>query len=221
MPIENNPNDKLSELRWEIKPEEQRERSKKEFYLLLKSLPLLALIFFSGLIGSGDFSLFESLKGLFVVMFLITVFLCIYYKFIKRAVDRKYVLNEQGLIITKGNKTQLYLWQEFECFYKYSALRYDSDNIKFKGNRYMSKQERGKIIEIEHAIEKTNGDKFYLKKKTDSVFYGASALTPKKFVVIYSEPDNSKTVEEFLNKVLPKKEMTATTDLGLVFYEFK
>lgn len=218
MSIKNNQINKSLELRWEIKPEEQKERSQKEFYLLLKSLPLLALIFLSGLIGSGDFSLTDSLKGLFVVMFLIIIFLYIYYKLIKRTINRKYVLSEQGLVITKGNKTQSYSLQEFECYYRYTMIRRDSNYTK---NRYFSKNNWEQIIETERAIEKTNGDTFYLKKKRNSVFYGANALTPKKFVVVYSEPHNSKTVGEFLNKYLPQKEMTSTTDLGLVFYEFK
>ena len=61
------------------------------------------------------------------------------------------------------------------------------------------------------------GEIFYLKTEPKSFlsrFY-------KTFVVVYSGPDSSKIVEEFLNEYLPQKRMKPTTDMGLVFYKFK
>ena len=57
-----------------------------------------------------------------------------------------------------------------------------------------------------------SGKIFYLKAKTG--FF-------KKFVVIYAEPDNCKQVYDYLKARLKEEKMLNTSDLGMVFYEFK
>ncbi len=213
MPFENNPNNKLSELRWEIKPGGKKEQKKQEFWVLLNLVPYLGFFLFIALAYSNYGSFFEILKSAIILMAIMAAVLYIRYKF-GRDKERAYLLNEQGLTISRENKTKSYKWNDFECYYLYAFRGRGLENKDV----LISTKDVGQItIKTEPQLEKINGNIFYLKKKPRSI----KGKFTKTFVVVQAEPDNSAKVNEFLGKYLHLEKMTNTTDLGLVFYEFK
>ena len=81
-------------------------------------------------------------------------------------------------------------------------------------NSQLPQKEEIGIFDVERNIV---GEIYFLKKKSRGIFSGLI----KHFVVVYAELGNSKEVGGFLAGHLPERKMTSTSDLGLVFYEFK
>ena len=206
-----------NELTWRITSAEKRERTRK---LLLRIwLPLILfgiisvtiaypLLFTRDLLVKGWSFILEQVLyaggaivvGLFVVL--------IMSRFMPHA-ERTYILDEEGFAVSKGTKKKRYTWDEFEYFYPYSQ-RYRSSSSGFRPGE--SKRQSLFVAEDE-----VMGQIFYLKKKPKNML----GKLYQKFVVVYSEPDNTNAVARFLQRHLPKKQMKATSDSGLVFYEFK
>lgn len=197
-------------LSWEITSTEKRKQIQK-FILIVG--PILVLLFFAGMTyfpqsitykivsgGLPDFlnTVFYSVLGIIgslILFFILNRFLI--YR------DRTFYFDDNGITISKGKKKKTFLWDEFECFYPY---------------RQGYRKENNQLVDYAlDASLQIQGQIFYLQKKQDNIF----TKFYKAFVVIYSRPENSKSVSDFLSQHLIRKEMSATTDLGLVFYKFK
>ena len=123
--------------------------------------------------------------------------------------ERSYMLDNNGVTISRGRKTKFYSWNDFECFYPYSE-RFIASHSQDPA----IEEKREKIYEVDKSIE---GEIFYLRKKPNNIL----DRLHKTFVVIYSKADNFNEVNNFLVNYLERKAMQNSTDLGLVFYEFK
>jgi hypothetical protein len=201
-------------LNWEITPKEQRTTNQKILILALYSLPIIFGIMTVAIaISDIKFSFKDYLQAIFygiVIILGIILFSLIINKIFPYK-DRAYSLDNQGITISKGKRKKPYLWSDFDCFYEYTS-RYESP--KFSNQYDISKEE---IKSASERSKEIKGQIFNLKKKSSgllSKFY-------KILVVVYSEPDNSKIVLEFLNKHLPEKIKTEKDNLGLIIYKFK
>lgn len=200
-------------LTWEITPLEKRKRIRK--FILKVWLAVIGLIIFSSfwnISGFYSWALRQGIKSAFFEVIYITIAAAIFiwlFFFLNELTPyklRTYRLDNRGIEISKGKKKKYFSWNEFECFYPYRFYR---SYPNYPGELF-----RRRILKLEQQIR---GQIFYLKKKSTGPF----AKLFKVFVVVYSEPDNIKAVEEFLSKHLPKKKRTLSIDLGLIFYQFK
>lgn len=201
-------------LSWEISPGERKERVKK--FLIIAGPAFISLVFFWLLghdsafpIWAREEELRSALTNLFAILFVITALVGLFFisNLFWPYAKRTYKLNLEGIKIAKGRKTRFYPWSSFECFYPYRS--YQRSRLK--------KDEQQTMNTINKANQSAEGQIFYLQKKCGNI----PARLYKTFIVVYSEPDNSGQVMQFLTQRLPKKKMTDLTDLGLVFYQFK
>ena len=201
---------------WEITPSEERKQVRK--FILSMWTVLVGLVVFSLFYYVSDFlswTLREGFKPALnrVLYVVIGVTVCIWLfflltKFIPYKL-RTYHLDNTGVTISKDKKKKYFSWNEFECFYPYRSYR---NFTKKQYNPRESKRE-----EFLKAGEQIEGQIFYLKKKSTNLF----SKFYKNFVVVYSESNNSKSVLKFLDRHLSQRKMISSTDLGLVFYQFK
>lgn len=210
-------------LSWSITKKEKKEQIQK--VLITVAIPLIILGIMAATIGyPGLFTDKLLSKGiayiLYDVFFMIVVIAAAVFLFflvnkIFPYAERSYFMDDSGINITKGKKNKKYSWDEFECYYPYSERSWVSAKVVRKENEnYIGQSYRDTI----HNEEKNLiGDIFYLKKKGKNFI----SKIYKKFVVVYGEAENSSTISRFLAHNLPRKTMTNTSDLGMVFYEFK
>lgn len=215
----------MENISWEITAKEKGGRTQKVLFRLWFPLIILGIIattvgypalFTYHLFSQGwSYVLQQTIYTVFGVMASFIILLVIN-KF-ARYKERSYFLDNKGITISKGNKKKQYLWDEFDLFFIYSQ-RYITKSPQVSSNLHpqdsLAGPQRENILRTEQEIV---GDIFYLKKKPKNIL---SKLF-KSFVVVYSEPDNTSSVNEFLSGHIQKKEMRATSDLGLVFCEFK
>ncbi len=200
-------------LSWEITPLEKRQQVQEfisKTWLIWICFIVVSLSF--SYAGLFSWTIHKDIKYALInlLYIIIGIAVCIWLFFIINKFIpyklRTYYLDGSGITISKGKKKKYFSWDEFEYFYPYHS---------YKGCQIIPKNsKREQLLEVDQQIE---GQIFYLKKKPTNLlskFY-------KTFVVIYSEPDNSKRVLQFLNKHLPQKKITLSSDLGLVFYQFK
>ena len=208
-------------LKWEITNFEQKERKKSELSLVFKLLPLFVIMSLGYFVAkeSRDLTINEMLISFasFWVFILVIIFLLFFKNFIWNYKKRTYFLNNFGFEVSKGNSKKFFKWIDFESYYVYCAIRDDKNNTKFRGSGTISKKGRESFIKGLDNLDKENGKIYYLKKKQPGVF----GRLQKVFVLIYAEADNYKAVEKYISHHLPKKEMTATTDMGMVSLKYK
>jgi hypothetical protein len=206
-------------LQWEITADEKRARNQKLLKFIV--LPLLIIVVFSQTIAYPlDF--FNSLlRGefkeiiydiiIFIAVFLITIVLYFAVNKVFPYAYRSYELTADGITIVKNKKKRTYTWHEFNVFIPYSMYRGGklSNTSLVNGVDLAIDQTRNNLSSLE---ENTVGKIFYLRKKSRFI---------KKFVVLYSEPDNYNKVYDFLKNHIKEEEMNYSSDLGLVLYEFK
>jgi len=215
----------MENLSWEITAREKKERTQKLIFRVW--FPFIILGIVAATIGYPALFTYHFLTkgwiyilrqifytmigviGSFLLLLLINKL--IPYK------ERTYFLDNNGIIISKGKKKKQYLWNEFEYFYPYSK-RYipepPRDLPQLHPQDSIGGPEREKIFSAEQQIV---GEIFYLKKKPKNIF----SRLYKSFVAIYSEPNNTRAINKFLSNYLQRRTMKATSDLGLIFYEFK
>jgi len=200
-------------LTWEITPSEKRKQVRKfilNVWPVLVGFVIFSLFYYVS--GFLSWMLHQGIKpALSMVLYVaIGVTVCIWLFFILTKFLpyklRTYHLDNTGITISKGRKKKYFPWNQFECFYTYRVYQ--------SYPNYPGESMREQILKTGQQIE---GQVFYLKKKSK----GFLSRFCKIFVVIYSKPDNSKDVLKFLSKHLPQRKMTWSTDLGLVFYQFK
>ena len=205
-------NDKSPEINWEITPLEKRKRTKR--FILVTWLSFIGLLISSLFYFGSDFTSWALRGGIkfalnrvfYIVIGAIGSILFFFLlNFILPYKKRTYFLDNEKLVISKGKKKKYFLWNEFDCFYLHRFYR---------GSSNKQDPTAKKILKAKQTIE---GQIFYLRKKSTNFF----ARFYKVLVVIYSEPDNAKSVLNLLARHLPKKTMKSTSDLGLVFYQFK
>lgn len=178
-----------NELKWEITPKERKTRLRQIVFMFI---PMIIGYFLALFLGEGFnlkiflYSVFFSIIGCFIFLFINWL---LPYK------QKSYLLRDNNLIISVGNKTREYSWDEFEYF---------SSSRKFKGSPFFVEK------------RKISGDVYYLRKRSK----GLLSRFSKVFTVIYSEPENDREVFNFLSHHLPQKEKI-TDEIGLIFYEFK
>ena len=205
----------MTELKWEITITEQKSRGKKGLFQIIKTV-----LYFTGIIfilvtffpKDCSTTYIQCVREVFPIMlYLLAVPLFIIFCFVVgHIIDipriRKYVLSENGITLTKGAKTKQYPWTEFSDFYPYSFTRMDHEP-------QTAVQRQG--LQFEKNFKSATGEKFLLKKKP--LMWGLV----KRFVVIYSEPENSGLVRDFLKKHLSEQTLGELTDSGFVRMEFK
>lgn len=213
-------------LTWEITTKKEREQTKKAIRKIWLSLFVLVVI--GSIVGFPLANLSEFararegikpilLRAVGILIGFLIGFLAVLLmnKFVSYR-ERSYFIDDSGITISEGKRKKYYLWNEFECFYpyseKYTKISYPAWYKKTP--YYWGEKTRQDIFTSEVEI---SGEVFYLKKKLSNIF----SNFVKKFVVVYSEPDNSELVSSFLSRYLTKGEMKSTSDLGLVFYEFR
>ncbi len=197
-----------NELAWEITSSEKKEQIKRGVFVIGSMLTVF--IFFSLLSRRNmeNISFKEIIYGTLGVVGSFLLLLLINKIFPYRG--KKYSLNDDGITISKGKTVKRYLWNDFECFYPYPEGRGFKPNLRPRNLKL--EESRKEIFKAGEGIE---GEIFYLKKKSKSIF----SKLYKIFVVVYSEIDNQKSVNRFLTNHLSREPMKDTTDLGMVFYE--
>ncbi|MDP2632093.1 MAG: hypothetical protein Q8P25_00015 [Candidatus Curtissbacteria bacterium] len=203
-------------LDWGMTPIEQRERNQKILLFLLFLLPIFVGIIMAAI--SAPEVAFSNKERLSAIPFSISIIvgIIILSLIINKLVPykkRAYNLDSQGITISRGDKKKHYLWSDFECFYLYVGRRGSAKLSKYP-NKYIGRED---IKMIDRVGEEIQGQIFYLRKKSSNVL----SKIFKSFVVIYTNPDNSRAVKNFLSEYVQEKEMEAGTDLGIVIYEFK
>lgn len=205
----------MAELKWEITVAEQKSRGKKGLFQIIKAtIYLTGTVFIWVTFFPEDCSTtyVQCVRERFLILlYLLVVPLFIIFCFvIGHAINipkiRKYALSENGITLTKGAKTKRYPWSEFLAFYPYSFTRMDHEP-------QTSVQRQG--LQLEKNFKSATGERFLLKKKP--LMWGLV----KRFVVIYSEPENSESVRNFLKKHLSEQVLGEFTDSGFVRMEFK
>ncbi len=197
-------------LTWKIIASEAKRRNQQLLFSLFLLFPYILL--FVSIVAFSTESTMSLGERLFTILYIMLVIagLILLSLVINKIIpykDRAYVLDDQGITVSKGNKEQRYLWTNLECFYQYGGQQHYS-------NKYMSKETMEKIDTTNNAI---TGRMFYLKEKRS----GLLSKLYKVFVVVYSRLDNSDQVKSFLGLHLPQKTMRLTTDSGLIIYKFK
>lgn len=209
------------DLKWEITNPEQKEREKNKLNLIFKLLPLFLIMSLGYFVtGNSQGLTIGEILTLFVyfwAVILVVIALLFSKNFIRTYKKRTYFLNNFGFEVSKGNSKKFFKWTDFESYYVYCGIRNDKNNTKFRGNRTVSKEGREKIIKVSNSLDKKNGKIYYLKKKQ----VGILGRLQKVFVLIYAEADNYKTVEKYIALHLSKKEITTTTDMGMVSLKYK
>ncbi len=199
-----------AELKWQITSSKKRKQIQEGVLIIGPVLIGFIFLFLTSRFNIYNISFKEIIYAILGVIISFLLLLLINKIFPYQ--DRKYSLDNNGITISKGKKTKRYLWTDFECFHPYSEGRGFKPDVR---PRSLDLEEsREKIFEAGKKIE---GYIFYLKKKQKNIF----SKLYKVFVVVYSEIENQKAVNKFLSNHLPKKSMKNTTDLGLIFYEFK
>lgn len=205
----------MAELKWEITVTEQKSRGKNGLFQIIKTI-----LYFTGIIfilvaffpEDCSTTYIQCVRETFsILLYLLVVPLFIIICFvightINTPRIRRYVLSENGITLTKGTKTKQYPWHEFLAFYPYRFTRMDHEPST-------SVQRQG--LQLEKNFMSATGEKFLLKKKP--LMWGLV----KRFVVIYSEPENSELVRDFLKKYLSEQTLGDFTDSGFVTLEFK
>lgn len=205
-------------LSWSISSKEKRERIQK--MLLIMTTPLIIGYIYYVFFVSENHNIFldYELDNVFlaIVGIIISVFVFFLINKIFPYAERSYSIDNLGINITKGKKNKKYLWEEFEYYYSYSERGRMSAKVggNIDNRIYEGQSFRDTIFKTEKNIA---GDIFYLKKKKINFI----SKIYKKFVVVYGKAENSSRISKILSHYLPRKKMNSTSDLGLVFYEFK
>jgi hypothetical protein len=192
----------MTELKWEITPQEKR--FKIDRFIKVAWFPFVCLAVSYLVIKIFKSNLQQIITELIIAIVVFVLIIAVNKIFPYKT--RTYFLNEGGLVISKGNKQKKYFWNDFECFYNYSQ----------RDNSWDAKQ-NNKKSRIFMASKTVSGDIFYLKRKAINI----SDKLRKVFVVVYTETENNKQVNEFLSNHLSIKDIKSSSDLGLVHYEFK
>ena len=192
-------------LSWEITISEKRKRIKKlimvigyPFFVIGITTVMFSYLGMRAVAVNGFKGFFQLFITIVIVLILSIAMMTLVGRFYPFAY-RKYILDENGITIIKNKKEKKYIWQQIDFFYMYSK-KYG--NIKDKN-----------ISGIYQADNDIMGEIFYLKKR--------NTFIAKVFIVVYSEPNNSNSVRNFLSSFIREERMTSMSDLGLIFYKFK
>lgn len=190
-------------LNWEITSKEAKSRT-------LQSIPLVVNVLFGFAVIMAIQA--KSWTVLFVFVAIVTIYY--FFTFIFGKFKQKiYKITETGIAISKGSKQKTYSWNDFECFYTHSLII----NHKAQARDFNTRVATQDLINTSGRLSEVNGKTYYLKKKKQA-FWDKFVKT---FVVVRSEPENSKQVEETLATYLTHETFNNHTELGMTKYEFK
>jgi len=205
-------------LSWEITRTEKRDRVRQ---LLLAIGATFILVSVIGALLYRPFSFARTystgrLDDFFytAIMVVISTIGAVYILFLMNKflpyVERKYYLDNNGVTVWKGGRKKQFTWNELESFSVHQSMYFIESTRDWPGE-HMRK-------EMYLTSERIEGKVFYLFKRSKNKFLG---FFYKTFVVLYSEPEISQKVLDFLLRYLPQRDMKPTVDLGLRFYYFK
>jgi hypothetical protein len=109
--------------------------------------------------------------------------------------SRAYALTQYSVIITRGDTTKEYRWDEFRCFYEV-------------GVRHLEDRVRKMVRNFDYQT-------VYLRRKKP--FLGLV----KTFTVLYVPPSLLPHVHAMLRSQLPQKPIGILTDAGFAHFEFR
>lgn len=205
-------------LSWEITSEEKRERTQKLLSVIAIPFVLMSAmgILFADTSSFSELLSTDALGSLlrevaFVVLIAIgaVLFLFVINKFWPYA-NRKYQIDAKGVTIWKGKRQKYFLWSELENYFIYKSLS-SSRSTRDRLNEPTKKQ-------VNLAAKNIEGEVFYLSKKPRNILL---RIFYKTFAVIYTEPDNSQNVNNFISRHLPQRKMRSFDSLGLKSHYFK
>jgi hypothetical protein len=194
------------QLEWEITSHEAKSRA-------LQMIPAAArvLVIFAAIMAwqARSWKILLVFAGIMIIFYLLTATL-------GKFKGKTYKINEVGIFVSKGNKQKTYSWNDFECFYTHTLV---APNRKYYKDTkdFIEKGGSADLVAMQEQFDAIGGSVYYLQKKKVSFL----DKFRKVFVVIYSEPDNSKEVAEALKVYLPHEIMEPFTDAGMVKYEFR
>lgn len=187
---------------WVIEKDEKRKRTREGIKRRIPYVfPILAL-------GAAiEYSKINSyIEPLIFVGIILLGFLVVYVAtYIWPYKKRQYTLDELNILVTRGERSKKYAWEDFEYFFG------DPDRKSYRNRNYKNKENRENYVKDMRGIE---GESFYLKIKPSNIL---SRLV-KNVLVIYTEPDNCNEVHDFLSQKLTERN---GLNLSLVHYQFK
>lgn len=198
-------------LSYEITREETRSRNATILQILRIVLPggMLFGLLYAWVLGQYDknlFALYSSCLVFFLAVVARTATVNRYFPYARRS----YSLKENGIIITKGKRTEEYPWEAFANYF-ISGRGTIPDRSETDAS-----QDPANLPGGESNRPYNFRTTFYLKKKTR----GLERLI-KDYVVVYGEPDNAREVDRILARRLPYRKTQTSDDIGLIRYEFK
>jgi len=165
-------------LSWEITPLEKKLRNQLLIRLYLFTFSGFFIFTFFNYYFSSDI---RHKSGDFFIQFFFVISVAVVVAGVAYLINnffpyptRRYLLNNDGIVIGINEKIRFYAWSEFQSFYDYS-----------------SRSTRTSILQKERGI---NGKIYYLRK--NNRFFPI-------YLKVYSEPDNYKDVFDFISLHLP------------------
>ena len=139
------------------------------------AIAIIAYIFINKYSYSELLKVFSSDGEIIIaILALLIIIIAVYYRWLTN--ERKYVMDNKGIFVTKGNRSKFFNWNEFDHF----SLYFNAE-----------KEENHDII----------GKRFYLQIKSISL----SSIIFNKVLLVQAEPENEKEIYEKLSKILPEK----------------
>lgn len=189
-------------IEWEITPYETKSRRiqsyKKIWWIFLVGLPMGAI----GIISNFSDPL-NNWKEYGILLLIAAIGLVVIGVFIQFPIAwyRKYVVDDEGIVITKGRRTKKFLWCDFKMYHEWAA------------NLPIFKVGSKDAVEIEKKIF---GKKYYIY------------LNDKKFglmwqvIVVFVEPELVERIENLFTEKIPEfdKEEYDKIQKGMIHHSF-
>jgi len=189
------------DLEWQITPSEKSEQTRRR---IVKSAPF-------GLLILGLVIIDTSIRNHSFVMLLILALLgiasaSVYYfiTYVFPYKTRRYLINETGINVEKGDLKKYYSWNEFEYFFG------DPDRKNYDNQDFVGKNRSAYFEELNNI----DGRKFYIKLKPTSII----SRIIKNVLVIHSDPESNENVYKILSQKLEERQGLV---VSLIKYHFQ
>lgn len=183
-------------IEWEVKSGDRRKQVRIVFIL---ALPWL-LIFW--VVAPPLYDIKNNIAQLLYVLGIVAILIA--GNELRPYQNRKYILSDNGVFISKGKRNKQYSWTNFSSFMAYGFNGESEDMIPVR---------REVINDLHRVGSQREGKIFYLKTND-------SGKVVKNYVVIRSEVESSDQVHDFLKGKLIEDKYSTSDELGLIKYEF-